>query len=500
MELLESLSCQMRRVCFLIFLFCVSGSFAENISSNRLQTATSNIAHKSDELLQECSILQECTTTRARKQRAKNHKEPKKKWVLIVYMAADNDLRSFAARNIKQMASIGSNEHLTILAHLDIRVTGNKKITRRYYVEKDKIIHVNVDDPSTQKMDSGDPQTLISCCKWAIENHPADHYALVFWNHGTGILDPSSGRVFNSSELFMFNPLSNKLELDRSVPFMDFVTLVNARKNEELKQRGICWDDSTGNFLNNQKLESALNTICQESLGGKKFDLIGFDACLMSMIEVASLVKNYAHVMVGSQEVELGSGWNYQMVLSPFVDTAPTPKEFAQHITTIYSDTYNKITNDYTQSAVDLDNINELETNVDVVAKLLLECFKYQKGKSVKNAVKTSRNKLLCTHFDEPTYIDLHHFYTNLLLNLKYFSFDDDAKAQTSLNSLKAALADGCTLIKKLVLANVAGKNLSNAMGISIYFPLAKIHPSYRKAPFAQSNAWIDFLNQYLLL
>ena len=41
------------------------------------------------------------------------HKNPKP-WTILVYMSADNDLRSFAASNIKQMASIGSNEHVSI--------------------------------------------------------------------------------------------------------------------------------------------------------------------------------------------------------------------------------------------------------------------------------------------------------------------------------------------------------------------------------------------------
>ena len=75
------------------------------------------------------------------------------------------------------MANIGSSEDINILVHLDIRITGNKKITRRYFVEKNKVIHINADDPQSQKMDSGDPATLISCCRWAVDEYPADKYA-----------------------------------------------------------------------------------------------------------------------------------------------------------------------------------------------------------------------------------------------------------------------------------------------------------------------------------
>ncbi len=35
-------------------------------------------------------------------------------------------------------------------------------------------------DQSTQRMDSGDPQTLISFCKWAISHYPAKIMPLFF--------------------------------------------------------------------------------------------------------------------------------------------------------------------------------------------------------------------------------------------------------------------------------------------------------------------------------
>jgi hypothetical protein len=86
----------------------------------------------------------------------------KKKRTIIIYVAADNDLSIFAARNIKQMAAVGSNEHINVLVHLDIRIIGNKKITRRYFIEKETIWHVNAQDSFSQSMDSGNPATLIS--------------------------------------------------------------------------------------------------------------------------------------------------------------------------------------------------------------------------------------------------------------------------------------------------------------------------------------------------
>lgn len=439
----------------------------------------------------------------------------------IVYMAADNDLRSFAARNIKQMAEIGSNENLHIVIHLDIRIAGNKKITRRYYIEsKDKILHMNADDPHTQMMDSGQPSTLISACKWAIHNFPAEEYVLIFWNHGTGYIDPTRGKIINPTEFFVYNPISNTLDLDRSTSILGNIHQINNRydsadlfmfldqqtnphwqeiENEILESddpKGICWDDSTGNYLTNQKLDEALTTIRKKYLNNKKFSIIGFDACLMSMLEIGSLIKKHAHIMVGSQEVELGTGWNYQKVLQPFATKALDKRELARHIVASYEDTYKKITNDYTQSAIALDDISTLENNLNDLALLLIQALEIQQDKTVLNALRASKNKLLCTHFDEPSYIDLHHLYLNLEQNLKLFSFSDQAQGKKLVSNIRQTLTQGRALIKKLVFANVCGKNLSQAKGISIYFP-ERIHSSYPNSPFAQNSNWFQLLKMY---
>jgi len=422
-----------------------------------------------------------------KKNTLKNFSQPKR--TIMIYMAADNDLRPFAARNIQQMANVGSNHNITIIVHLDIRISNNKKITRRYLIEKDQVLHIDPYNPLTQQMDSGNPATLVSFCEWAIKSYPADEYDLILWNHGTGILEPSHGKIINPMDLFVFNPSTHRLELDRSIGFMDAIDHLNPQ------QRGVCWDDTTGNYLSNRKMEIALQTICQKFLQGKKFGIIGFDACLMSMIEVSSFIKKYAHVMVGSEEVELGMGWKYDDVLFPFIKDKLDTFAFARHIVGAYNKTYQSITNDYTLSAINLDSIALLESNIDQVAKLLLEGL--EKQKSLFNSlIKESKNKLVCTHFDEPTYVDLHHFYKNLLYSIKTMSSNN---INTNIKSnLIVKLQDGIQLIEQIVIANTVGKNLKNAQGISIYFPERNIHSSYNDAVFLTHNAWGSLLNRYV--
>lgn len=414
----------------------------------------------------------------------------RKPWTFMVYIASDNDLRAFAVNNIKQMASVGSNKNINIVIHLDIRLNGNQKMTRRYFVEKNKITPLETNDTRTH-MDSGDPATLISFCEMAVKNYPAQQYALIMWNHGTGIIDPRHYKIVNPTDLFMFNPQTNKLDLDRSIGYLDLLSYTN------LEIRGVCMDATTGNYLTNQKMEFALNEIYTKILGRKKLSIIGFDACLMSMLEVANITKEYADIMVGSQEVELGTGWNYARVLEPFCVKSLDNHSFAKHIVHAYEDSYSQITNDYTQSAIQLTYINQIEENIHHVSQLLVHCLKNQNNNSVRNIIKQCRNKKNCTSFDEPSYIDMYHFYINLQEHLDQFDLNNVSN-QSIIDELRTTLDQGKRLISQAVIQNVSGKNLSKAHGLSIYFPEIRIHESYQKTNFSKRVAWSSLLSQYL--
>ncbi len=416
-----------------------------------------------------------------------------KEWTFMVYIAADNDLRGFAARNIRQMAAIGSNENINIIVHLDIKMTGNKKVSRFYYIEKNRILHLNIYDEQNLPMDSGNPQTLIAFCAEAITNFPAKRYALICWNHGTGAINPAPrGRAINPSLLFSYNPATHKLELDRSIGFLDYVC------NQKADSRGVCWDDTTGNYLTNEDLARALGFIRKNYMNGQKFHIIGFDACLMAMVEVYSLMKDHAYIMVSSQEVILGTGWNYLSLLYPFSNGTLNSKEFAYHMVASYDQSYNKITNDYTLSAIKLYRMKDLENNIDIVGKILAKLIQKDNSGKIKRLIQKCRNKRICTHFDEPSYIDLYHFYQNIH---KYVCAENQPYTQQIkqlLAKLKKQIETGFEIMNKTIIAYAAGKNLSNAHGTSIYLPYRHIHSSYKKNNFFNTNGWGKFVRSYV--
>jgi len=410
-----------------------------------------------------------------------------KEWTFMVYIAADNDLNRFSIRNLEDMAKIGSNKNLNIIAHLDKQ--GSTEKTKRLYVEKDKLVQVNYGQPSSfEKLDSGCEKTLIDFCEWTIKNYPAKHYALVLWNHGSGISDNVAGRLVNSSELFVFNPLTNMLELDRSITFFDF-----AHKKEK-EHRGVCFSDTYNSFLTNQKLDFALKTIQENSLQGKKFDIIGYDACLMAMTEVADLISPYADIAVFSQEVELGAGWKYDEVLRPFNYSVPTPEQFAIHIVAAFSTAYQSITQDYTFSAVSLSKFTTLERTIDQLSGILVEMLKHQHGSSLLNIIRAARSKNYCTHFSQPTYIDLDHFLTNLFDTINYATLSPEGEALK--NNLRVLISTARLNLAQCVLAHVEGKSLTRARGLSIYYPARFVDSTYTITPFARKNRWIDLINK----
>lgn len=445
------------------YMLLLSILSANSIIYARVSQITSSSAH----VAQQVASSSECT--------------------FMVFIAGRNNLAGFAPRNIKQMAATGSNEHVNILVHFDGRLPGGVRTTRRYLILHNQIIHLNAQDPLTQAMDSGDPETVISFVDWSVKHFPAKQYVLLFWNHGFGIIDPQNGRLINTNELFTLNPVTNKLQLDRSIDLLDLI-------ESPVAPRGVCWDDSTGNYLTNQKLEYALATITQRL--GKKLDMVVFDACLMAMMEVASIVKQYSDYMVASQEVVLGPGYNYDELLKPFAKSSMSMEEFARHIVQSFFKTYDRVTEDYTQSAINMRLLDAVEKNIHEVAAILLDGLSKQTQFSVKQMIRSAAENSV--HFDVDGYIDLHHFYRNLLAYIEHMHLQDAQAEFRFKMALQGMVQEGITLLEKAIISSVAGPNLAQARGLSIYLPKQRIHPSYKRTEFCQKNNWGNLLTQML--
>jgi hypothetical protein len=410
---------------------------------------------------------------------------PQKKYTIMVYIAADNDLHYFAWNNIKQLAK-GANEHVHIVVQLN--EPGANKKTQRYLIEKNKAILLNKEDKT--KLNSGDPKTLLDFCCDTIEMFPAEKYILDLSNHGSGSIDRKAARLANTTDLFYLNPTNMMLELDRKIEYLDYM------QQNEIKSihKGICFDETFRSYLTNKQLQQVLEEVSKKTLGGDKISMVWMDACLMAGLEVAALLKSCCKYLIASQEVELGPGWRYDKVLKPFCHGhVMKEEEFASHIVKAYEETYANITNEYTLSALRLNKIEEIEKNVDLVGSLLEICLEHQESNYTKKTIKKCKNKIT---FEEPSYMDLATFYTRLISSMA------DIKINPLYNSTKESLLveldRGLRLIQQSVVENVAGNNVLYAQGVSIYLPERGVHHSYLHSDFAKTNRWANFINAYL--
>jgi len=85
----------------------------------------------------------------------------------------------------------------------------------------------------------------------------------------------------------------------------------------------------------------------------RKLDLLGMDACLMSMAEVGYQVRSSVELTVGSEQTEPVDGWPYDALLAELArNPAMTGRDLSTMIVTKYVASYRR--DPVTQSACDL--------------------------------------------------------------------------------------------------------------------------------------------------
>lgn len=417
-------------------------------------------------------------------------KPPERSVLVIIYMAARNDLSMYAETHIKQLLDLGSSDRVKLFVHLDLQKTDDLFVTKNFFVEKNRLLPVGHEKP----MDSGKKETLISAATMAYQEFPADEVVLILWNHGTGPIEPAITPMINQWELWHVDERSGKIDLDDSIGYIDRFSPGEGSFNQP---KGICFDDATGNYLTTQDLTDAISYL-SKSIMLKKFSIVACDACLMAGADVFLELHPYVNYFVASQEVELGLGYQYDRIVEPLIrDEICCGEELACHFVQAYKDYYGPKIDFYTHAAVDLSYAQLIQNNIDRLARCLSFGLTYQKEKSVKEAIRLSRHKNNCIRFNEPTYLDLGSLYRNLLKNA-HLCMLEGADSLAFKDELVSILKEGITLIGKAVKAKEAGDKHEEASGISIYFPEFIIHKSYKANTFAIHTHWLSFLQQYV--
>ncbi|MBR2853224.1 MAG: peptidase C11 [Clostridia bacterium] len=184
---------------------------------------------------------------------------------------------------------------------------------------------------------------------------------------------------------------------------------------------------------------------------GIRFDFIGFDTCLMATVENGIMLSQYADYLIASEETEPGVGWYYTNWMTQLGKNTSTPTiRIGKTIVDDFVEVCNQKCRGQatTLSVVDLAELEatvpqEL-TSFSIDTNELIQNKEYKK---VSTARSRSREFAQQSRIDQ---IDLIHFARNM--------GTDEGK------SLAKAL-DGA------IKYNRTGGGISNAYGLSIYFP-----------------------------
>ncbi len=184
------------------------------------------------------------------------------------------------------------------------------------------------------------------------------------------------------------------------------------------------------------------------------FDVIGFDACLMATLETALMLAPYADYMIASEETEPGVGWYYTNWLTKLgANTSMPTIEIGKNIVDDFVDTCDTQCKGQktTLSVVDL---AELEKTVPKELKAFSlstsELIKDNKYKTVSDARYNTREFAQSSAIDQ---VDLAHLAQNLGTE------EGKELAEAILSAVKY---------------NRTSSNMTNAYGLSIYFPYKK--------------------------
>ncbi len=408
------------------------------------------------------------------------------KWTIMVYLDGDNNLEGAGIADINEMEMIGSTSDVNILVQFD-RVSGEDDTngdwtdTRRFRITKDNDKQ-NISSAVLQNLgeiNMGSPQSLIDFVNWSASNYPAQNYCLVLWDHGGGwktLKGNKSGlKKINVTGLNHVGSISD---------------LVNRVGHEGIKEpnfinpfssgfgltKDVCYDDTDGDYLSSDEIGKVLNVL------GVRINVLGYDACLMAMIENAYEVRNKVDYMIASEETEPGEGWPYHVFLNQLVsDPNMSAATFCNSVVSAYQNFYtNYSDNTQTLSAF---NMSKLSDVINKVNQLSDELINLKPWNAISNI-----------------YMNIDYFYNRTSMDL--FDFADrlegavsNANVITKANNLKQSIND-------FVISNFAEEGHPGAKGIAIYFPLkSDFNPKYSNnllsIDFPVDNKWDDFLLSY---
>jgi len=362
--------------------------------------------------------------------------------VVLVYLDGDNDLDPYAMDDLQEMqaADVDDAGWLRVFVLLDRSPYAGWTDTRLFEIHNGS--RTELDGPalgitagaSQDELNMGDPATLSAFIDDGMAlGGPGLQYFLILWDHGDGWRRRSTGYEDRRS----------------------------------FKQ--VCGDDTSDDWLQTRELHAAL--------AGKGLTLVGFDACLEGMVEVAYEIRTDAMIMVASEETEPAEGWSYTDLLQQFMTTGDhSPVHFGQTVVDTFLDSAGY--GDVTLSVLDLARAEDLAAGCDAAAAALT-------GLSAGDWDNLCRNLDFFGGWWPEPHADLVQLF----------------ETARSIDGANSAVYDGArALVEDMVLYDRRGDRMPFAHGLAVYFECeSSVDPDYDAATiqWAADTGWDEMLRSH---
>ncbi|QZT38788.1 hypothetical protein K5X82_07770 [Halosquirtibacter xylanolyticus] len=230
--------------------------------------------------------------------------KPQASETLVIYMAADNDLKGNALLNVYDMVE-GIKEDQKVVVFMD---KGDKS---SYLMELNKKNGTSIHRQVVKQypdQNSADSHTLHQVLKEVIERYPSQQYGLILWSHGTSWFPAPK-------------PKTKSFGVDKQ------------------------------STMEIHDLASALPT---------KFKYILFDACLMGSVEVTSELQNNTDYLIASPTDILTTGMPYQKILPILLNTQQTVEKRLKEVCKTYIKHYKQKEGKMQSASIALYNLNNI--------------------------------------------------------------------------------------------------------------------------------------------
>ncbi len=325
---------------------------------------------------------------------------------IMVYMCG-TDLESksgMATRDIMEMTQASLSDKV----HVIIYTGGCKKWNNSIISATQNQIYevasggIRCLEENMGKASMTKPETLTTFIQWCTAHYPANRQMLIFWDHGGGSV---SGYGYDEK-------------------------------------------NASGGSMTLAGIRQAL------SAAGTKFDIIGFDACLMATVETALMLDDYADYMIASEETEPGIGWYYTNWLTKLsANTSMATTDLGRLIVDDFVNTCASSCRGQsaTLSVIDIAQLaHTVPDSLKDFSQSLSSMISSNEYKQISDARNGTREFARSSKIDQ---IDLVHFAKNL------GTAEGNALAEALLGAVKY---------------NRTSSDINNAYGISIFFPYRK--------------------------